>query len=61
MLARYNTDSNIQANVGFSSVKQLKAQQEQWLGQILCTINSQGFNALVPCFIVESDTSTLQA
>eukprot|EP00961_Rhodomonas_salina_P107118 1442237-Rhodomonas_salina.1 len=34
---------------------QLKKQQEQWLAQIVRSLNRQGINALVQMFIVKGD------
>eukprot|EP00961_Rhodomonas_salina_P128826 1735728-Rhodomonas_salina.2 len=59
MLSRFNKNWNDNKAQGIT-VPQLKKRQEQWLAQIMRSLNRQGLNALVETFIVPGDDSSVQ-
>eukprot|EP00961_Rhodomonas_salina_P115487 1554454-Rhodomonas_salina.1 len=59
MLSRFNKNWNDNKALGITT-PQLRKRQEQWLAQIVRSLNRQGLNALVEVFIVAGNDSSLQ-
>eukprot|EP00961_Rhodomonas_salina_P074213 997292-Rhodomonas_salina.1 len=59
MLSRFHKNWNYNKALGITAL-QLRKLQEQWLAQIVRSLNRQGLNVLVEVFIVTCDDSSLQ-
>eukprot|EP00961_Rhodomonas_salina_P278819 3766655-Rhodomonas_salina.1 len=59
MLSRFHKNWNDNKALGITA-QQLRKRQEQWLAQIVRSLNQQGLNALVEMFIVAGNDSSIK-